>query len=453
VAVILSSMRVGEMVVTRSLVTPNINVTGDAILSELIVGNNALISGSLINNGEISAGPTTLSELVVGGNATVSGSIVSNDAISASGNISAGLDVTASGNMGVSGSLQVEGSLRLPPSGTTLVTADGGFTVTATHMHIEGAGGPVNITANPQIAPGIQGDLVHIEGGSDTNTVQLNNGNGLHLHNGSYTIGAHDSILMMYGTDGNTWEEMSRNAPASDKSWAFRSQDAGAGSSYIAGYYLLNDGDDDFSSTATLGDANGAYGAHAFIVLGVNTEDDLTITFSGTSITDDGVRTTSDTEAVVFTHPTLANAYVETDLKWIGAVSIDVTSGTAKDCNFGLCKYWDNRNTDFRVIGLEATWRGGAGDSDPDIKLINHSDSGWAYHAASTPGTPPPIVSMKVDYGTEHEVSSDEEYAWKRTNLNFPVSGATSGGIMVELVTQQNKTFEVGNFILTIRPD
>jgi len=75
--------------------------------------------------------------------------------------------------------------------------------------YIQGNGGAVDITANPQIdAPAslINQELVLI-GRSDTNTVLIEDGNGLDL-NGSYTMGASDMITLLF--DGTNWVEMSR---------------------------------------------------------------------------------------------------------------------------------------------------------------------------------------------------------------------------------------------------
>ncbi len=339
------------------------------------------------------------------------------------------------------------------PSATASITAAGGITATAIHMHIAGDGGPVDITANPQIAAGGDGQYLILNGTSNSNTVQLDDGNGLHLHNGTYIMGNHDYIVFFYDTGESAWEEVNRTAPSSEKVWAFRSQDAGSGTNYFGGFYLFNSGNSDFQAQQTLGTANISYAAHLFIVLGENTVDDLTIRISGASVTDGGTRTDPDTEDVVFTHPALANAYVETDIKWLGQITIDHISGTAKQCNWGYSKYWDNNNTDFRVQGLEATWRGGAGDADPDLRLIHHMASGWTYNAGAAPTPPTAVASMKADHTPDHQIANNVESAWKRDNLNVVINGSGNEGTIISMVTNQNKTYESGNFLLRIRPD
>lgn len=347
----------------------------------------------------------------------------------------------------------LQGDLILSPPPTIDITAAGGITVTAAHISIQGDGGAVDIAADPQIAAGRNGQIVLIEGASDTNTVTLNDGTGLHLHNGTMIIGEHDSIILKYGADDSSWEEVVRNATASEKAWGFRSQDAGTGTSYVGGFYIFNSGNNDFTSQQTLGTANVSYAAHALLVLGEDTVDDLTIRISGASITDGGVRNGSDTEDIIFSHPALANAYAETSKKWLGQITIDHISGTAKQCNWGYCKYWDNNNADFRVLGLEATWRGGANDSDPDIQLLHHKATGWTYNAGATPTPPTAIASMKTDHTPDHEVANNIENAWKRNDLSTIVSGGNGEGTIIALVVGFNKTFETGNFLLRIRPD
>jgi hypothetical protein len=274
-----------------------------------------------------------------------------------------------------------------------------------------------------------------------------------HLHSGSFILRDHDHIVFVYDAAESEWIEISRNALASEKAWGFVSQVAGSGTNYFGGFYIFNSGNSDFTATQTLGVANASYAAHLFLLLGADTDDDLTIRVSGTSIDDEGNRTGSDTQDIVFTHPATANDYAETPKKWIGQVSIDHISGTAKQCNWGFSKYWDNQNSDFIVTGLEATWRGGANDADPDLQLIHHKATGWTYNAGSTPTPPTPLASMKTDHTPEHLVRNNVPGAWKRTDLNAEVNGGDGEGTIIAMVTNNNKTFEMGNFLLRIRPN
>ena len=243
---------------------------------------------------------------------------------------------------------------------------------------------------------------------------------------------------------------------ASEKSWPFRSRSGASGTTYADGFYKHSGTANDFSAGPTFGTANSAYGAHFFVVTGADTVDELTLTITGTSITDAGVRNaTPDTENIVIPNSTTAGAYYETVKKWLGTVTITVASGTAKVCDFGYAKYWDNNNTDFAVTGLEATWLGGADDTSPNIILRHHKGSAgntdWTYTGSGA--TPPTaIAAMATDYSTEDNVKNGENGAWKRDNLSVNINGNDSEGTIIDIVTTANKKFELGAFLLRITP-
>jgi hypothetical protein len=68
-------------------------------------------------------------------------------------------------------------------------------------MYIVGDGGPIDITANPQIVDGLQGDILTLTGTSDTNTVTLDDAGDLALiGGGSVILGDGDSITFVYNT-------------------------------------------------------------------------------------------------------------------------------------------------------------------------------------------------------------------------------------------------------------
>lgn len=73
---------------------------------------------------------------------------------------------------------------------------------------IQGSGGPVDISASPQITAGtIAGQEMLLICCSNTNTVKFDNGNGLDL-NGSITMGDGDALYLVW--DGTNWQEVSR---------------------------------------------------------------------------------------------------------------------------------------------------------------------------------------------------------------------------------------------------
>jgi hypothetical protein len=94
----------------------------------------------------------------------------------------------------------------------TDITAGGGITPIANRrmqiMFIQGSGGAVDITANPQIVAGSQeGDILILVGCSDTNTVTFDHGTGLDL-NGQRVLGANHMLMLMWLATGTVWAEM-----------------------------------------------------------------------------------------------------------------------------------------------------------------------------------------------------------------------------------------------------
>jgi len=109
--------------------------------------------------------------------------------------------------------LDVNGTLALKMSTITNITAGGGITVTRTIMKVQGSGGAVDITANPQIADAAaDGTMLILKGASDTNTLKLDDGTGLDLTDGiSFTLGLGDTITLVYDIVDDVWVEISRS--------------------------------------------------------------------------------------------------------------------------------------------------------------------------------------------------------------------------------------------------
>lgn len=91
------------------------------------------------------------------------------------------------------------------------ITAIGGITALTGYnqlIYVEGSGGPVIVTANPQISPGDNdGEILELRGRDDTNYVELSDGNGLSL-NGSVFLQADCSITLRWDTV--NWVEIAR---------------------------------------------------------------------------------------------------------------------------------------------------------------------------------------------------------------------------------------------------
>lgn len=95
--------------------------------------------------------------------------------------------------------------------GAPIAVPVGGITpigVESETIYVAGDGGAIDITANPQISAGANdGDELILIGTSDTNTIQLDDGNGLSL-NGSMLL-ANNSVIKLKW-DGSLWLEQSR---------------------------------------------------------------------------------------------------------------------------------------------------------------------------------------------------------------------------------------------------
>jgi hypothetical protein len=239
--------------------------------------------------------------------------------------------------------------------------------------------------------------------------------------------------------------------PASEKAWAWASYAGSSGLNYVGGYYDFFSGNSNFDGGVNFGIANGAYAAHFMVVIGASPVAETTIRVAGTSITDNGVRTAGDSQDIVIPVTASADDYFETPKKWLGQVTVTHISGTLVACNYGWCKYWDNNNSGFNIVGFEATWLGGATDAGADIDLLHHRDAGWTYNAGGEPTPPTSVATMSTDHGTERSVINGDPGAWKRSNLDTDVSGGASEGTIIRITTTQNNTFLIGNFMLRIR--
>jgi len=359
----------------------------------------------------------------------------------------------------LAGDFYSTGRLIYQPSAEQSVTAGGGITSGEHHLRVQGSGGAVTITANPQISAGFDGEEIIIEGGDDTNTVTIVNGNGVHLHGGSAILSDHDYVKLVYSSDDAQWEEVSRNFIKGSKSWAFSSPSGGGQTFYIGGHYEFNSGNSTFVGGVNFGTANKAEAAHAFLVAGASPSSDSVVRVSGTSITDGGVATASDTEDITFLSTASANDFKETDKKWLGQITITWISGdNTVNYNYGFNKYWDNNNSNFRVLGLEATWLAGNVSNSFEINLYKQQATGWNYNAGSTPTPPTPLATMSTDHTdgaptTFDQTVANENGAWKRDNLNATVQGGDGEGTIIEIITNNANQLRIGNFELQIRAD
>ena len=103
---------------------------------------------------------------------------------------------------------KVTGTLVTPAS----ITSSSGVIVSNVFretMFLEGSGGAVDITCNPQISPAtILGSELTLIGSSDSNSVKIQNGNGVHV-SGTIILKLRSTLKLIW--DGIMWTELCRN--------------------------------------------------------------------------------------------------------------------------------------------------------------------------------------------------------------------------------------------------
>jgi hypothetical protein len=78
-------------------------------------------------------------------------------------------------------------------------------------MYVISDGGAVDVTADPQIVAGTDGHRLTLIGTSNTDTIRLDNGDGLSLRGASpFVLKDGDVITLVYNEDTTAWQEVSR---------------------------------------------------------------------------------------------------------------------------------------------------------------------------------------------------------------------------------------------------
>lgn len=98
---------------------------------------------------------------------------------------------------------------RASPNAITAISGIGIAGALREFQFVEGNGGPVTVSANPQVEAGsLVGQELVLKGTDDTNTVTIANGTGLEL-NGPCVLREGSSMWLVW--DGTVWGEVSRN--------------------------------------------------------------------------------------------------------------------------------------------------------------------------------------------------------------------------------------------------
>lgn len=326
------------------------------------------------------------------------------------------------------------------------------------YIKIIGNGGAVTLTSDPQITNGsFAGQLLLLQGTSNTNTVTLSNGNGLRLKSKVYTLYDQDWLILLWDDDNGIWSEVNRSSPTKEQTWAIQSfhysGSAGAlGESFAMGFYRHAKGASSFNPAKTFGYNLTAHGAKAYIVLGEDAIDAVTIRVSGDQIQSDGTVTASQAEDIVVPATANANDYFQTNHAWVGTLTFTHISGTERPFNYGLVKAWNSFDDVYRVTGLNTTWFSRAADDNIDMRLFHHTASGWVANTgtAGAASNMNIIASLKSDYDTNDKTYQNEYQSWSRNNLSTLVSGSAEGLVLM-LRSENQESFLLGNFTLQYR--
>jgi hypothetical protein len=239
---------------------------------------------------------------------------------------------------------------------------------------------------------------------------------------------------------------------------------ASAGVFHAMGFYeapaahaVLNQG----ATTQTMGSANNAYQAHAFIVASTagtasGGAGAVTLVISGTSVSSSGTRTASDTEVIVPDITALStNTYIESTKMWVGTVTYTLTVGAtghtayALTFNYGLTSAMHFGEKNVTIRQFEATGRAGQTDTGFNIQLLKHSKTGWTYSAAAFVAGGTVLLNMNTDFSTEKTITSGKRFHYHRKGLITAINGGATAtltdpneGVVVRITTSQNSSVD-----------
>lgn len=224
---------------------------------------------------------------------------------------------------------------------------------------------------------------------------------------------------------------------------------------YVGGHYGAPAADSTLTIggtvTETHGDALSADADHFFVVAGGPGGAGLTLTITGVSINDEGVRNDSDSEVLIADCSAAStDEYFETDKKWLGTVTATLTGGSGSfTFNYGGVSYTDMGNVDFIIVDFKCEGMAAA-NADLEIELIVHQGTGWTYHATAFSPGPDPVLSMADTYGTNTLITTNGYFKFKRSNLSEIVEGSGLGGMMIRISSVTNNAIKFGNILVGV---
>lgn len=120
-------------------------------------------------------------------------------------------DISLNANTNADGGVSFRNYVTYFPQSRTISAGTGLNFINDALIKVTGSGGAVDITADPQIVAGQNGQILVIVGDSDTNTVTFDDGTGLALDGGvSAVLGNNDVLQVAYDSGDAVWYEISR---------------------------------------------------------------------------------------------------------------------------------------------------------------------------------------------------------------------------------------------------
>ena len=238
--------------------------------------------------------------------------------------------------------------------------------------------------------------------------------------------------------------------------YSFSSTGVLAGTYWKSGFYDWNSADVSLSlasPSVNYGIAGKAYAAHASIVASgagiVTGAGTVGLRVTGIQDSELGIQVAGQIGIITTDITTLLqDNYYETSEKFSGNITFElyVSSGAPTaysiDINYGYSKYGDFQNRDFTVTAFEAVWKGSANDSNFDIALKHHKQTGWTYAPTEFVAGNGDICRKSTDQGLAGNVVNGEDGAYKRVGLDYHINGSSSEGILIEVTTGANGTIQ-----------
>ena len=199
--------------------TGNVQVGGTGLPSYALgVTGNVYISGLIISSSRVSGTECVFNEFIAPTGQNMPISTCSNNKEIYFGNNNGSYDISNYYAKFIPVDTGVAGGFGFYPynikqANNDSITAAGGIPATKLASEIRfNQAAAIDISANPQIADGFDGQIIEITGLSDVNTLKLDDGDGLQLAGGnSFTLGSGDVISLKYILSLDLWVERFRS--------------------------------------------------------------------------------------------------------------------------------------------------------------------------------------------------------------------------------------------------